>query len=88
MAIRIPGTSAGVGTEPPAESFEITPHDSNDEAEICRCIYVGVSGDVSVVHPSGTTTLFKNIAAGLWHPMVFRRINSTNTTATDIIGGY
>lgn len=75
-------------TNPLIGYFAITSHDSNNETENSRALYVGVSGDVVAVMIDGTAITFKNMAAGVWHPMVFKRINSTSTTATDMVGGY
>ncbi len=69
----------------PAESgVAVTPHDSNNLPNTTRALWVGVSGDVSVeMKTSGTALVFKN-AQGLL-PYRVTRVNSTNTTATDIV---
>lgn len=51
-------------------------------------IYVGVSGNVSALLPDGNTVLFKSLAAGVVHFISVKRINSTSTTATDILALY
>lgn len=51
-------------------------------------IYVGVTGDLNVVMASGSTVLFKALAAGVVHPISAKRIMSTSTTATDIVALY
>ena len=51
-------------------------------------IYIGVSGDVSMTMdgPAGNTTIvYKNMAAGVLHPCSPISVNSSLTTATDII---
>ncbi len=51
-----------------------------------RGIYVGTAGDVTVTLPSGESVQFKNLAAGVIHPIAATRI--TAATAADIIGIY
>lgn len=59
---------------------------------ICRGLYVGGSGDVVVVFqdgtPNGNAVTFTALAAGIVHPIQAMRINSTNTTATNIVAVY
>lgn len=50
-----------------------------------RAIYVGVSGDVTVEMLEGSPRTFKNLAAGMWHGMSFKRV--TAATATDMLAG-
>ena len=75
---------------PAYEGFSITPSDdSADDFDIyTRGIYIGVDGDVVVVTSSGTALTFKGLLAGTILPVRAKRINSTNTTATDLIGLY
>ena len=75
------------GLESPARhAVAITPHDSTNLDPPIRAFYVGVSGDVSVeMEGSGSAVVFKSMAVG-WHPLRVTRINSTSTTATDIVG--
>lgn len=71
----------------------VTPNDSTDlpNAGRVRGIYVGVSGDISVIMTGDTSETAKVIpalAAGVWHPMCIKRVRSTGTTATGILVGY
>ena len=52
-----------------------------------RGLYVGVSGDVSVVDVAGNTVVLKDLAAGVFHPVMFRKVNTVGTAATDIVAG-
>jgi hypothetical protein len=79
-------TGDGYG-QPAGAWFNIGPSDSTNLTIIPRAIYVGVSGDVAAVDVNGTVCVFKSLAVG-WHPIRPRRINSTSTTATNIIGVY
>jgi len=67
----------------------ITPNDSTDlPLGICRAIYVGVGGEVSIDDLSGETVVFKNAISGSVIPVQTARVNATATTATDLIALY
>ncbi len=49
-------------------------------------LYVGVGGDVALdLHGSGEAIVFKNLASGQLLPVKFDRVDSTNTTATNMV---
>jgi threonine/homoserine efflux transporter RhtA len=74
---------------PATKGFAVTPSDTvNLAAGICRAIYVGVGGNVVVVHGDDTTVTYTSLAAGVVHPIMAKRINNTNTTATSIVALY
>lgn len=68
----------------------ITPSNTVNLATIpTRGIYVGVSGDVKVdMAETGTAVIFKNLAAGVIHPIAVNRIYASDTTATNIVAVY
>lgn len=78
----------GALDSPGYKHFAITPHDSNNEANNFRSIWVGVAGNVAVVTDDGTAVTYKGCAAGSVIPIRGKRVNSTNTTATDLVGIY
>lgn len=49
--------------------------------------YVGVSGDVQVLTVGGDTILLTAVPVG-WQPLQIRRVDSTNTTATNMVAGW
>lgn len=51
-----------------------------------RWLYVGVSGNVSVKKWDGTTQVYVALPAG-FHPIASIGVNSTGTTATDLVWG-
>ena len=55
--------------------------------EKMRWMYVGVSGNVSYVKWDGTTQVLVGLAAGVFHPIYSLMINSSGTTATNIVVG-
>jgi hypothetical protein len=53
-----------------------------------RSIYVGGAGDVAAVTQGGTAVTFSSVPAGTTLPIRAIRINSTLTTATNMVGLY
>lgn len=49
--------------------------------------YVGVSGNISAVTSGGDTVTLLAVPVG-WQPLQIKRINSTGTTATDIVAAW
>jgi hypothetical protein len=70
----------------PKNGYEITPSDTANESIPFAAIYVGVAGDVAVVTGDGTVLLHKGVPTGGTIRLGGIRVNSTNTTATDMIG--
>lgn len=74
-------------TAPGQDHFVVTPHDTVDFDVAARALYVGgAGGNVSLVSLAGTTVVYTSLAPGTTLPVGFRRINVTNTTATDLVG--
>lgn len=75
------------------QSFVITPSDtvnlSDDEQRLIEAVYVGATGNIVVVRGSGATETISGLLAGTVYPMRgIKRINSTNTTASNLRGMY
>ncbi|RJP54327.1 MAG: hypothetical protein C4583_03115 [Anaerolineaceae bacterium] len=68
MADNFATLSTGLDS-PGRKHFAITPHDSNNEANNFRGIYVGVAGNVVIVAEDGTALTYKNATAGSVIPM-------------------
>ena len=67
----------------------ITPNDGADlPLNVCRAIYAGVGGDISIVDLSGETVVFSGVLAGSILPVQTSRVNATATTATSLIALY
>jgi hypothetical protein len=56
-----------------------------DKATRDCVIYVGVTGDVSVVTAGGDSEVFTAVPAGMILPVNIRRVNTTLTTATNMV---
>ena len=77
------------GLESPAErAFAITGNDSTDLTVFPRAIYVGGAGNVKVITLGGDTVTFSGVLAGTVIPVRVKRVFSTDTTATNLIGIY
>lgn len=74
------------GTMPAYDAFSITPSDSTNFNIAARAFYVGVAGNVAIVTPSGSVVTLVGCQTGVIYPIVCIRINSTNTTATSLVG--
>lgn len=76
--VATPATSAAV----------ITPHDTNEIADIPKAIYIGSPGDVVLrLKDDSADRTFLNMSAG-YHPIRPRYIRATGTTATGILALY
>lgn len=78
-------------SRPAASVAAVTPSDTVDIATLngaCpRALYIGVSGNVVVVFPDGTSGTFLSVPIGVL-PVQARRVNNTSTTATNILALY
>lgn len=74
----------------PALNFAaITKHDSTDFVGfMTRGIYVGGAGDVVAVDKDNNPVTFSSVPAGTTLPIRCRRVNSTSTTATNMVALY
>lgn len=71
-----------------ARFVAVTPSDTVDlTGGPARGIYVGVAGDVSLVGLDDTAVVFKAMPVGL-HKVIFRRVNATSTTATNMVAMF
>lgn len=64
-----------------------TPYGSSGKSEFARWLYVGASGNVSYMKWDGTSQTLVGLAAGVWHPILSLLVNTTGTTATNIVWG-
>ena len=55
--------------------------------EFARWLYVGTSGDITYVKWDGTTQALVGVAAGIWHPIYSIQVNSSGTTASNLVWG-
>lgn len=84
-----PFAAARVGlADPPLNATALTPDDSNDLAKTTRALWVGGDGNIKVTTAAGDTVIFYGAKAGTQISGRFRRVWSTSTTATYLVGQY
>lgn len=76
------------GVDPARQFVAITPSNSTDLDALTKAVYVGGAGNLVAVDWAGNTCTFTGVLAGTVLPIRVRRINSTSTTATNLVGLY
>lgn len=77
------------GLDSPAlHAVAVVAHDSTDFATDARSIYVGVTGDVTLLTSGGEVITFTAVPAGAILPIRTRRVNTTSTTASNMVALY
>lgn len=78
----------------PSDTLDVTNSAGDNAPCYAKALYIGVTGDVAVVPAgdngnslAGSAVTFKAVPVG-WFPVQVRRVMSTNTTATNIVGLY
>lgn len=66
--------------------FAITPSDTTKFTKPCEGIYVGGAGNMVVLLTSGDVVTLTGVLAGTVYPVKANRVNSTSTTATNLVG--
>lgn len=79
--LRIPVTDTGPGRE----AFAVTPSDSTSYTNIARALYVGSGGTVALVTTRDAVVTFTGLTGGTILPVWHKRVNSTGTTATNLV---
>lgn len=74
--------------EPAVNGFLISPDDAAYLPFVPRAIYIGISGNLSVMLFNGDIVVFTNAAAGSVLPLRVIKVFSTGTTALNLIGMY
>lgn len=74
---------------PASNGFVISPNNSADLDRPTRGIYVGGAGNIVVTFlESGEAITITGVLAGTVYPFRVRRVYSTGTTATSLVGLY
>jgi hypothetical protein len=77
--------SSGI-TGPGDDAFAVTPSDTVAFSNAARALYVGTTGDVTLITKGGTTIKFTAVPAGALIPVRCTQVNATGTTASTIVG--
>lgn len=78
--------SRELSTAPGQKCVSLTPSDSTDFTVRPRAVYVGGAGDIVFVNDDDTTVTLVGVLVGTLLPISPKRINSTSTTATNLVG--
>lgn len=73
---------------PASHAAAITPSDDADLTFATRAIYVGTTGDLTVILRDDTAPVTLKSAAVGYHPIQARRVMATDTTATNLVALY
>lgn len=78
----------------PSDVRDVTNAAGDNAPSYAKALYVGVAGNINVVHAgdnsnalAGTAVLYSNVPVG-WFPVQVRRVMATGTTATNLVGLY
>lgn len=69
-----------------SDCFAITKSNSTQLPERCCGLYIGTTGDVAVETEARATVTFTAVPAGGILPIAARKVLSTGTTASNIVG--
>ena len=68
-------------------AFTVTPNDSADLTAVTAALYVGFTGNISLICSGDTTPVtFFNVPGGSFLPLRVKRVRTTLTTASGIVG--
>lgn len=73
---------------PAQHGFAITPNDATDLTAETRGLWVGASGDLSLVLASGDEVTVAGAVGGTLLPLRVRRVKAAGTTASLLVGLY
>lgn len=73
-------------TVPARRAYAITPDDDADVARVTRGVICGGAGNLNVILADDTSALVIPVLAGIVYPLQVKRVLSTSTTATSIVG--
>jgi hypothetical protein len=68
-------------------AFSITPNNTTDLAVVTTALYVGFTGNVSVICSGNTAgVVFANVPGGSFLPLRVKRVTVSGTTASGLVG--
>lgn len=73
---------------PITSGFDITPDDAANLQSIPRAVMVAGSGDLAVEWEDGTQVVLPALQPGAMYPVRPKKVLTTGTTATGIVGLY
>jgi len=73
---------------PAGNAFSITPSNTVNCDFATRAVYIGGTGDLAAVTINDEVVTFVGIPGGTLLPLRLKRVNSTGTTASALVGLY
>lgn len=73
-------------TVPARRAYAITPDDDADVARVTRGVICGGAGNLNCILADDTSAVVIPVLAGIVYPLQVKRVLSTSTTATSIVG--
>jgi hypothetical protein len=70
---------------PAVGALTVSPHDTTTLTTASKALYVGTGGNIAVLMLDGTTATFTAVPTGTVLPIRVQRVNSTNTTASNMV---
>lgn len=71
-------------TAPARHAAAVTPSDTTTLTTVARSLYIGTAGNISLLTADGDTVTFTSVPVGIL-PVMVQRVNSTLTTAQNIV---
>jgi hypothetical protein len=78
-------TPYGDWSAPGTQAAPVTPNDNTDLPWVARFLWIGESGDISVILANDSNPVTFKVLAGTPFPFAVRRVRSAGTTAGSII---
>ena len=72
---------------PATHAAAVTPDDANDLSHVCRALWIGVGGNITVITLGGETVVH-TVPAGARLDLQCTRVKATGTTATGIVAWW
>jgi hypothetical protein len=83
-----PSSNVENTSTPAVYAGAVTTSDSTNLSSTARALYIGTGGDVVALMPDDSEVTFKNAQSGQILPVRVKRVNATNTTASNIVALY
>lgn len=78
-------TTPGLSS-PAIDGSMIVPSDATDLAHVTRALYVGSGGEIAAQLASGSVVTLSAVPGGALLPLRVRRVMSTGTSASGLVG--
>lgn len=80
-----PQPFGGAVDGPYQDGFAVTPSDTVDFGTLASALFIGTGGQVVLITEKGTQLTFGNVPSGTTMRIRCRRVNQTNTAASNIV---